>query len=114
MAERYASGSAEPILYRANAPPTPAYIAATAPTSLHEVLVRLRKPARDHPLGVAISGGDDGSPPVIIKVRGLAAASGLVQVGDLVLAVNNTRVSRALSPPAPRCLPLAASRRPCR
>ena len=94
MAVASCSAAPDQIVYTRNAPSSPAYAtAASASAGLHEVVVRLWKPTVNHPLGVFVTGGGDGAPPVILKVRGIARSSGLLCAGDLLLAVNDRRVA---------------------
>ncbi|KAG5684778.1 hypothetical protein PVAND_013991 [Polypedilum vanderplanki] len=57
--------------------------------------VKLQQPMPSGPLGITLSGNEDGQKPIIISglaENGIAAKTGQIQVGDTLLAINNENV----------------------
>ena len=75
-----------------SAPFPPVYDSEMLPAT---VVVSLTKPTSSAPVGLNLVNGSDAiSPPVLgEEVRGLALACGLLQLGDLLLSVNEVEVT---------------------
>jgi C-terminal processing protease CtpA/Prc len=57
--------------------------------------VKLQQPVPSGPLGITLSGSEDGQKPIVISglaENGLAALTGQIQIGDTLLAINNESV----------------------